>query len=87
MTEQARGKRQGDDAAPGFTLVRSDVPLYLADGSTPDTAATVYYALVGNPAEFPPTLSADIAWSNYSGGFLFVPAIQKSPIRRPRSQR
>ena len=77
MTEQARGKRQGDDAAPGFTLVRSDVPLYLADGSTPDTAATVYYALVGNPAEFPPTLSADIAWSNYSGGFLFVPANTK----------
>ena len=83
MAEQAKGKRQGGSAAPGFTLLRSDVPLYLADGSTPDTAATVYYALVGNPTAFPATLSADTAWSNNSGGFLFVPA--KTKVADPKA--
>lgn len=77
MAEQATVKRQGGSATPGFTLLQSDVPLYLADGSTPDTAASVYYALVGNPTGFSTTLSADAAWSNHSGGFLFAPAKTK----------
>ncbi|KIZ47290.1 hypothetical protein OO17_05165 [Rhodopseudomonas palustris] len=53
-------------------MLQPGVPLYLADGATPLTAPTLYYVLVGDPAQFPSMLTADTAWSDYSGGFVFV---------------
>lgn len=57
-----------------FELVVPGVPLYRAVGATPQTAPSVYYALVGDPGSFPEMLPADDAWANCSGGFVFVEA-------------
>ncbi|HEU0097437.1 MAG TPA: hypothetical protein VFQ67_01555 [Allosphingosinicella sp.] len=62
------------DAVPQFTLVVAGTPLYRADPAPASDAAQILYALVGKPSGFPGSLGADVAWANWSGAFLFLPA-------------
>jgi hypothetical protein len=62
-----------DAAPPQFTLVTAGTPLYRTDPAPGLDAPQLLYALVGKPGSFPPTLGADVAWSDWSGTFLFLP--------------
>ncbi|WP_066720608.1 hypothetical protein [Sphingomonas pituitosa] len=66
MTEMA-------DSSLLFTQLVPGTPLYRTDPAPAADAPQLLYALVGKPADAPDKLTADQAWSDWSGAFLFLP--------------